>query len=74
MRGCDSPRRELRGCRRAAPPAHQRGQAAAEYVVVIAAALILIAAAGTGNPSLADQLVAALKAFWTHYSYLISLP
>jgi hypothetical protein len=55
-------------------PARQRGQAAAEYVVVIAAALILIAAATAGNPSLADQMAAALKAFWTHYSYLISLP
>ncbi|MDE1898290.1 MAG: hypothetical protein KGI40_10640 [Xanthomonadaceae bacterium] len=55
-------------------PARQNGQAAAEYVVVIAAALILIAVATSGNPSPADQLIAALKAFWTHYSYLISLP
>ena len=71
MRGCDSPSERARHHRR---PARQRGQAAAEYVVVIAAALILIAAAGAGNPSPADQMVAALKVFWTHYSYLISLP
>ena len=74
MRGCDSPSERARHHRRPALPARQRGQAAAEYVVVIAAALILIAAAGAGNPSLADQMVAALKVFWTHYSYLISLP
>jgi hypothetical protein len=55
-------------------PARQHGQAAAEYVVVIAAALILIAVATAGNPSPADQMIAALKSFWTHYSYLISLP
>ena len=74
MRGCDSPSERTRRHRRPAMPARQRGQAAAEYVVVIAAALILIAVATAGNPSLTDQMIAALKAFWTHYSYLISLP
>lgn len=74
MRGCDSPSERARRFRRPAMPARQNGQAAAEYVVVIAAALILIAVATSGNPSPADQLIAALKAFWTHYSYLISLP
>ena len=74
MRGCDSPSGRARRNRRPALPARQYGQAAAEYVVVIAAALILIAVASAGNPSLADQMIAALKVFWTHYSYLISLP
>lgn len=74
MRGCDSPWGSVWRCRRAVMPGRQRGQAAAEYVVVIAAALILVAVATAGNPSLADQMIAALKAFWTHYSYLISLP
>ena len=74
MRGCDSPSERTRRYRRPALPARQRGQAAAEYVVVIAAALILIAATTAGNPSLAGQMLAALKVFWTHYSYLISLP
>lgn len=74
MRGCDSPSERTRRHRRPAMPARQLGQSAAEYVVVIAAALILIAVVNAGNPSLAGQLIAALKAFWTHYSYLISLP
>ncbi len=55
---------------------HRRtgGQAMTEYIVVVAAAIILLAAATAGNPSPVQQLIAALKGFWTHYSYLISLP
>lgn len=45
-----------------------------EYIVVVAAAIILLAAATAGNPSPVQQLITALKGFWTHYSYLISLP
>ncbi len=51
-----------------------QGQAAAEYIVVIAAGIILLVAATAGNPSPVQQLVTALKGFWTHYSFLISLP
>lgn len=51
-----------------------RGQAMTEYIVVIAAGIILLLAATAGNPSPVQQLIIAFKGFWTHYSYLISLP
>ena len=64
-------------------PRRMRGQAATEYIVVIAAAIIVLAVVAAGNPlqpangtspSPVQMLVSALKGFWTHYSYLISLP
>jgi len=48
------------------------GQAMTEYIVAVAALVLLLWA--VGNTSIAQQLVTALKSFWTHYSYLISLP
>lgn len=53
----------------------QRGQAMTEYVVVIAAGIILLLAVVAGsNSSTVQQMIVALKNFWTNYSYLISLP
>ncbi|MBU6404969.1 MAG: hypothetical protein KGQ84_09690 [Proteobacteria bacterium] len=43
-----------------------------EYIVAVAFLLVLLWVGA--NTSAVQQLVAALKDFWTHYSYLISLP
>lgn len=51
-----------------------RGQAMTEYIVVILLCMVLLIAATAGNPSPVQQLVQALKTFWTHFSYMISLP
>ena len=50
----------------------QRGQAMTEYIVAVGFLLLLLWVGA--NTSTVQQLVAALKNFWTHYSYLISLP
>ena len=50
----------------------QNGQAMTEYIVAVAFLLVLLWVGA--NTSAVQQLVAALKDFWTHYSYLISLP
>ena len=53
----------------------QHGQAMTEYIVVIAAGIILLLAVVAGsNSSTVQQMIVALKNFWTNYSYLISLP
>ena len=53
----------------------QRGQAMTEYVVVVAAGIVLLLAVVAGsNSSTVQQMIVALKNFWTNYSYLISLP
>ncbi|MHB1282374.1 MAG: hypothetical protein ACYCZI_00665 [Metallibacterium scheffleri] len=43
-----------------------------EYIVAVAFLLVLLWVGA--NTSAVQQLVAALKDFWTHYSDLISLP
>ncbi len=50
----------------------QRGQAMTEYIVVVGFLLVLLWVGA--DTSTVQQLVTALKSFWTHYSYLISLP
>ena len=51
-----------------------RGQAMTEYIVVILFCMVLLIVATAGNPSPVQQLVQALKTFWTNFSYMISLP
>ena len=52
-----------------------RGQAMTEYIVVVAAGIILLVAIVAGSStSPVQQMIVALKGFWTHYSYLVSLP
>ncbi len=54
---------------------YTRGQAMTEYIVVVAAGIILLVAVVAGsNSSTVQQMIVALKNFWTNYSYLISLP
>ncbi|MCK9366890.1 MAG: hypothetical protein M0P72_07060 [Metallibacterium scheffleri] len=54
---------------------YTRGQAMTEYIVVVAAGIILLVAVAAGSSSSpVQQMIVALKGFWTHYSYLISLP
>lgn len=50
----------------------QCGQAMTEYIVAVGFLLVLLWVGA--NTSAVQQLVAALKDFWTHYSDLISLP
>lgn len=49
----------------------QRGQSMAEYAIVCAAVMVGLFA---GNPSVAQQLAAAVKSFYRALSFFISLP
>lgn len=53
------------------PPRRQRGQSMTEYVVICVG---VFAGLFAGNPSLAQQLAAAVKAFYRALSFYISLP
>lgn len=53
------------------PPRRQRGQSMTEYAVVCVA---VMAGLFAGNPSVAQQLAAAVKAFYRALSFYISLP
>lgn len=57
--------------RRPCPPRGQRGQSMTEYAIVCAAVGVVLFA---GNPSIAQQLAAAVKAFYRALSYFVSLP
>ncbi len=59
-------------CNRPTRRSAQRGQAMTEYIVVVGFLLVLLWVGA--NTSTVQQLVTALKSFWTDYSYLISLP
>ncbi len=51
-----------------------RGQSSIEYVAGVAAAAMVLIVGFAGDPSPAEELLEALKGFWNHYSYLISMP
>ncbi len=51
-----------------------QGQAMTEYIVVIMVGVIVLILATSGQPSVIDQMIAALKTFWKNFSYMISLP
>ena len=59
-------------CNRPTRRSAQRGQAMTEYIVAVGFLLVLLWVGA--DTSTVQQLVTALKSFWTHYSYLISLP
>jgi Flp pilus assembly pilin Flp len=51
----------------------QSGQAAVEYAVVLALTTIVLIAV-TVDPSVIDEIVAAVKGFFRAFSYAISIP
>jgi len=51
-----------------------RGQAMTEYIVVILVGVIVLILVTSGQPSVVEQMVIALKTFWKNFSYIISLP
>ncbi len=67
-----SPRLSSRAHRRPLRWHAQCGQAMTEYIVAVGFLLVLLWVGA--DTSTVQLLVTALKDFWTHYSYLISLP
>lgn len=57
-----------------APQSRQSGQSTTDYVVILFFMLSTIGAMFIGNPSVIDQFVDAVRAFYANYSYPISLP
>ena len=51
----------------------QRGQAAVEYAVVLALTTIVLIAVTT-NPTVIDELIAAVKGFFKAFSFALSIP
>lgn len=54
------------------PPSSQRGQAMTEYLLIGAFCLIVLVVAAVGPGPIGD-LVAAIKNFFSAYSYAISI-
>jgi Flp pilus assembly pilin Flp len=50
-----------------------RGQAAVEYLVVLGLTTLVIVVA-TVDPSVLDQLIAAVKSFFKAFSFALSIP
>lgn len=54
-------------------PRRQRGQAAVEYGIVLALTTIALITA-VADPSVIDQLIAAVKSFFKAFSFALSMP
>lgn len=55
------------------PLARRAGQASTEYVVVLASTAAVLILSSLGDPSPMQQLIDAIKSFYTAFSYAISL-
>lgn len=54
-------------------PSRQHGQAAVEYGIVLALTTIALITA-VADPSVIDQLIAAVKSFFKAFSFALSMP